>query len=109
MNRTSYLDKSMVALAVLLLCISGYLVMTIDDYLSRGTQKNLNDAIGSISHSSNDVRYRESSRIDRNRAQKKNAIFWNDSIFTGKKSKAKIDLKNGTKIKSVPLLKILYF
>ncbi len=94
-------DKFIFMIATLFLVLLSYLLYDDSFFTSSKTSANLKN-IGSVSITQNDVRRKNLDTFSWIPASKKDLIFQNDSIFTGDRSIATINMDDGTQIHLEP-------
>lgn len=94
-------EKIILGIAVAVLMVFSYFLYD-DSLLFSKSNDNKLELIGAMSVSQNDVRRKNLDTFSWMPASSKDKIFQNDSIFTGERSQAVIQLQDGTQIKIHP-------
>lgn len=94
-------EKSILSIALLILLAFSYFLYD-DSLLFPKDQNNQLELIGAVAVSQNDVRRKNLDTFSWVPASKKDKVYQNDSIYTGDRSEASVQLQDGTQIKIQP-------
>lgn len=94
-------EKSILSVALIILVAFSYFLYD-DSLLFPKDQNNQLELIGAVAVSQNDVRRKNLDTFSWVPAAKKDNVYQNDSIYTGDRSEASVQLQDGTQIKIQP-------
>ncbi len=101
MSRLGKTEKTIFSIAMLVLLAFSYFLYD-DSLLFPKSHNDKLELIGDVATSQNDVRRKNLDTFSWLPASRKDAIYQNDSIFTGDRSEAIIQLQDGTQIRIQP-------